>query len=69
MTKTKSPDPIELLTPAEAGQRLLEHATLLAVRSHGHEGLLPVKDGRRPMFKIHDVDAYMQRVLERRPAA
>lgn len=61
MTKTTSPEPIELLTPAEAGQRLLEHATLQAFRSRGHEGLLPVKDGRRSMFRAQDVDAYVLR--------
>ena len=48
-----------LLSPAQAAQRLLEEATLTAFRTKGREGLVVVKDGRRPMFRAADVDAYL----------
>lgn len=45
-----------LLTPKQAAQRLLEHATLLAVRTGGAVGLRPVRTSGRVFYRLADVD-------------
>lgn len=56
----------DLLTPEEAGQRLLEAVTLQAFRTNGVAGLRPVRIGRRLAFRTADVDGFLKH-LEGRP--
>lgn len=53
----------ELLTPREAGQRLLEEATRAAVRTGGAAGLRPVRIEGRQMFRRSDVEGFAQVAL------
>ncbi len=54
----------ELITAAQAAQRLLEEATLQAFRSKGQQGLLPVKGSRRQLFRPQDVEAFIRTSLQ-----
>lgn len=60
---TPSPSSENLVTPQEAGQRLLEGATLQAFRTNGAAGLRPVVvDGRR-LFRAADVEGLIRMAL------
>lgn len=60
----KHPSPTQaLLTPKEAAQRLLEEATLLAVRTNGVVGLRPVREAGRVMFRKADVDGLIREAV------
>lgn len=60
---TQSPSPDTLVTPQEAGQRLLEGATLQAYRTNGAAGLRPVVvDGRR-LFRATEVEGFIRLAL------
>lgn len=54
---------IELLTPREAAQRLLEAATRAAIRSGGADGLRPVRVDGRQMFRRAEVEGFVQMAL------
>lgn len=53
----------ELLTPREAGQRLLEAATRAAVRTGGANGLRPVRVEGRRFFRRAEVEGFVQEAL------
>jgi hypothetical protein len=57
-------EPTALLTPKEAGLRLLEAASLAFYRSEGLQGLAPVKHSGQPMYRPADVNGFIQQHLK-----
>ena len=53
-----------LLTPQQAAFRLLEEATLEALRTGGAAGILPIRVGSQRMFRPDHVDAFIREKLQ-----
>lgn len=54
---------VNLLTPIQAAQRLLEEATLQAYRTNGASGLRPVLANGRHMFRQADIEGFVRATL------
>ncbi len=57
-------DTTGLLTPQQAAFRLLEGATLEALRTGGAGGILPIRVGSQRMFRHDHVDAFIREKLQ-----